>query len=45
MRCIMGDVQVAYLVKQTVYCHAALLPPFPTLVLYAIKVQTRIVQV
>ena len=43
IRCIMGDVQVAYLLKQIAYCHAALRPH--KLVLYAIKVQTGIVQV
>ena len=44
IRCIMGDVKVAYLVKQVPYCHAAPSHPTPKLVLYAIKVQTGIVQ-
>ena len=43
----MGDVQVVNLVKQVAYCHATPPPPPlpPTLVLYAITVQTGIVQV
>ena len=44
IRCIIGDVQVAYLLKQVASCHAAPHPP-PTLVLYAIKLQTGIVKV
>ena len=46
IRCIMGDVQVVNLVKQVAYCHATPPPPLPpTLVLYAITVQTGIVKV
>ena len=44
----MEDAQVVYLVKQVAYCHApspTLPPPPPTLVLYAITVQTGIVKV
>ena len=45
IRCIMGDAQVVYLVKQVGYCHAPSLTLPPTLVLDAITVQTGIVKV